>query len=283
MHFQSCIALTVAAGEKSGKLDQLLEKLADYTERQHEIKQKVRQAMLYPSLMTVVSITVVIFMLIYVVPKIVTVFSQTNQALPLVTIILISVSLFVKRYGLYLFAGFSVCSYFFWRLLGREKFRVKFDGFLLRIPVIGKTLKTINASRFARTFGILTAATVPVLDGMQAAAKLINPLPMRYAVEAAIEKVREGENISTALRETRFFSPMLTHLVASGEASGSLASMLEKAAANQERDVEAMIQSTLTLFEPILILVMGAVVLFIVLAIMLPIFAMDQFPGGAGG
>ena len=149
----------------------------------------------------------------------------------------------------------------------------------MKIPVLGKNIRTINSARFARTFGILNAASVPVLEAMKAAAQLITPLPMRHSVEGAIEQVREGASIHLALDKTHYFSPMFIHLVASGEASGQLEEMLQKAAANQENDVEALIDGSLTLFEPIMILVMGGVVLFIVLAIMLPIFSLDNVSG----
>lgn len=270
---------TVAAGERSGKLDKVLLRLAEYTERQHEIRQKVRQALVYPSMMTVVSIGVVIFLLVYVVPKIVAVFHQTKQVLPLSTTILISISSFMQHYGWFLLGGMVIVGYLLWVLLKRKAVRRRWHHFLVRIPVIGRTIQTVNGARFGRTFGILNAASVPILEAMQAAAKLIMIIPMREAVEAAIEKVREGSHIHYALEKTHYFAPMFIHLVASGETSGRLDDMLEKAAMQQERDVENLIDNTLTLFEPVLILVMGAVVLFIVLAIMLPIFAMDQFSG----
>lgn len=277
--FPKLYRTTVAAGESSGKLDQVLAKLADFTERQHEVRQKIRQAMIYPTMMTIVSIAIVVFLLIYVVPKIVNVFSQTNQTLPFATIILIALSDFLKEYGIYLAIVLIVMIYGFFRLLKYKPFRERFDQFIMKIPIIGRAVKTVNSGRFGRTFGILFAATVPVLEAMRAAAQLITPLPMQFAVMDAIEKVREGSSIHYALRQTKYFAPMVIHLIASGETSGQLAAMLEKAAAAQERDVEVLIQSSLTLFEPILILLMGAIVLFIVLAIMLPIFALDQFPG----
>lgn len=277
--FPKLYRITVASGENSGKLDQVLNKLADFTERQNEVKQKIRQAMIYPTMMTIVSIGVVIFLLIYVVPKIVNVFSQTKQTLPYATTVLIGISEFLKHYGIYCAIVFIILAYLFYRLLKKEWFRHRFDSFILKLPIIGRSIKTVNSARFGRTFGILFAATVPVLDAMRASSQLISPLPMRHAVDESIERVREGTSVSLALRKTGFFAPMFIHLIASGEASGQLSAMLERAAANQERDVETLIQGGLTLFEPLLILVMGAVVLFIVLAIMLPIFALDQFPG----
>lgn len=274
--FPKLYRTTVASGEKSGKLDQVLLKLAEYTEKQHHIRRKIRQALIYPTMMTMVSISVVIFLLIYVVPKIVDVFSQTNQTLPLATTILIGMSQGIKKYGLYLLGLIVIGSYVFKRCLKNPKFREKYDRLLLKLPILGNSIKTINSARFARTFGILNAASVPVLEAMKAAAQLITPLPMRNAVDTAIGQVREGASIHLALQKTNYFSPMFVHLVASGETSGQLETMLQKAALNQENDVEALIEGSLTLFEPLMILFMGGVVLFIVLAIMLPIFALDQ-------
>jgi len=267
---------TVSSGEKSGKLEQVLLKLAEYTEKQHHIKRKIRQALIYPAMMTVVSLSVVTFLLIYIVPKIIDVFSETSQALPMPTVILIAISHTIKNTGLYDLALLFVGGYCFKRLLKRSTFREKVDRFLLKLPLLGNSIRTINSARFARTFGILNAASVPVLEAMQVSSQLITPLPMRHAVERAIEQVREGASIHLALQNTTYFSPMFIHLVASGEASGQLEAMLLKAAMNQESDVEALIEGLLTLFEPVMILVMGGIVLFIVLAIMLPIFSLDQ-------
>lgn len=277
--FPKLYRTTVASGEKSGKLDLILEKLAEHIERQQKLKQKITTALLYPAMMTVVSILIVIFLLVYVVPKIISTFNQVSIQLPLSTRILIDISNFFLHYGWYCLIGLLLLSIGFNRMLKVEKFRSGWDKFVLHIPLFGKTMRTINEARFGRTFGILTAASVPVLEAMRAAGQLITPLPMRFAVDRAIEKVREGSGISSSLKETRFFAPMFVHLVASGENSGRLEMMLERATIAQEDDVNNFIESMLTLFEPVLILVMGAIVLFIVLAIMLPIFQMDQFTG----
>ncbi len=270
---------TVASGEKSGKLDLVLKKLANYTEEQHRIRQKVQQALVYPSLMVVVSVLVVLFLLIYVVPQIVNVFNQTNNSLPTVTTTLIAFSAFIKHYGLYVLAGFIVLIFLFIRAMKRLKFRRQVHRIILKIPVIGKNFRIINCARFGRTFGILNSASVPVLEAMKAAAQLITLVPMRESVESCIDKVREGTNISIALEKTGYFPAMFLHLVASGENSGQLEEMLDKAAESLENDVEMIIQNALTLFEPVMILVMGAIVLYIVMAIMLPIFDLDQFSG----
>ncbi len=274
--FPALYRTTVAAGERTGKLGQVLDQLAEYTEKQHYIRQKVKQALVYPIMMTCVSLSIVTFLLIYVVPKIINVFSQTNQTLPLATQILIGISNFVQHFGLYLVAGIIVFIFLFIRALKKIVFRRKVDAFTLKIPVIGRSIKTINAARFGRTFGILNAAAVPVLDAMQAAVGLVKPLPMSEKIEQAITQVREGMPIHVALQKTGCFAPMFLHLVASGESSGQLDTMLEKAASYLEKDVEGLIQTALTLFEPLMIIVMGGIVLYIVLAIMLPIFALDN-------
>ncbi|PHQ81612.1 MAG: type II secretion system protein GspF [Coxiella sp. (in: Bacteria)] len=270
---------TIASGEKSGKLDLILLKLAEHTERQKKLRQKIQQALIYPALMTVVSVLIVVFMLIYVVPKIINTFSQVSIALPLSTRALIAISNFFVHYGWYCLGVFVVLGFIFNRSLKNKRFRSRYDDFVLKIPLFGKTMRTINEARFGRTFGILTAASVPVLEAMRAAAQLITPLPMKHAVDQAIERVREGSGIAHSLKETHYFAPMFVHLVASGENSGRLEMMLERATLSQEDNVNNFIESLLTIFEPVLILVMGAIVLFIVLAIMLPIFQMDQFSG----
>lgn len=277
--FGKLYRITVASGERSGNLAGVLTKLADYTEDQHRIRQRIKQALVYPTLMTVVSALIVVFLLIYVVPQIITVFKQTNQALPFVTISLVNLSHFLQSYGIYLAIGLAVLIFGFVRAMRATGFRSKVHHIILRVPLIGRNLRMVNCARFGRTFGILNSASVPVLDAMTAAAKLISLDPMREAVTESIEKVREGAPIHLALEKTGYFPPMFLHLVASGEEGGKLELMLEKAASSLEQDVDLIIQNTLTLFEPVMILVMGAIVLYIVLAIMLPIFNLDQFSG----
>lgn len=274
--FPHLYVTTVASGEQSGKLDLVLERLADYTEQQNTMRQKVRQALIYPIVMSLVSICVVVFMLIYVVPRIVHVFTQTKMTLPMSTQILLAASGFLESYGIYLLIVILLGTFLFRYFLRKNKdFRRRVHATLLKMPVIGKNIRFINCARYARTLGILTSASVPVLDAMRAASDLITMLPMQESVSAAIDKVREGGNISTALQQTKYFPPMFIHLIASGEASGKLEAMLERAADNQDSDVNNLMQNSLTLFEPMLILVMGGVVLFIVLAVLLPIFSLD--------
>lgn len=277
--FPKLYRTTIASGEKSGKLSLILHKLADYIDRQRKMKSKILQAMLYPSLMSAVSILIVIFLLIYVVPKIVTTFTQVEMKLPLSTQILIAISNYFVHYGLYTLLGLVILIVALLRGLKNKRFRYSWDQIILKIPLLGRTIRTINEARFGRTFGILTAASVPVLEAMTAACELITPSPMRQAVSAAIEQVREGVSISHALKQTNYFAPMFIYLVSSGENSGSLEKMLDHATTTQEENVNVFLEGLLTLFEPMLILVMGGVVLFIVMAIMLPIFELNQFTG----
>lgn len=277
--FPKLYRATVAAGEQSGHLDKILSRLADYIEKQQQMKQKITQALVYPSLMTIVSISIVIFLLIYVVPKIIGVFSETQQSIPTLTAILLAISHAIQSYGIYGLALLVLAGFGLRQLLKKERLRYRFHYFLLRLPILGNTLKVINSARFARTFGILFAATVPVLDAMRVACDLINMLPMQQAVAESINKVREGTAIHLALKQTSYFSPMSIHLIASGESSGQLEQMLEKTADNQDNDVAVLLTNLLTLFEPLLIIIMGSVVLFIVLAVLLPIFQLDVIAG----
>ncbi len=277
--FPKLYRATIAAGEQSGHLDQVLTQLADYLEKQQAMKQKIQQALIYPSLMTLVSISVVVFLLIYVVPKIVDVFTQSDAALPLITQVLLGISHGVQQYGLYALIGLIIFGVLFKRQMKYEKFRFRVQQWILRLPLIGKTRAVINQARFSSTFGILFAASVPVLDAMRVAADLITLLPMQQAVNQAIARVREGSSIHQALKQTGFFAPMTIHLIANGEKSGQLEQMLKKSADNQENAVSNLITNLLTLFEPLLIIFMGGIVLFIVLAVLLPIFQLDVIAG----
>lgn len=278
--FSNLYIATVAAGEKSGHLDVVLNRLADYTEQQFQMKQKIQHALIYPVLMVFVSIAIVGFLLEYIVPKMVAVYSNIKQDLPTMTKFLIALSQGVSTYGLYVLLALIIVIILFRRALKKNiNFRGKFHAFLLNIPLLGHTIKTVNTARFARTFAILSSAGIPVLEAMNISSQLITSLPIRDAVADATNRVREGANIYLALKQTTYFPPMSLHLIASGETSGRLEAMLECAANNQEGDITRLIETILALFEPVIILIMGAVVLFIVLAVLLPIFQLDQFTG----
>jgi general secretion pathway protein F len=271
---------TVAAGEQSGHLDRVLQRLADYTEQQFHMRQKLQHAFIYPSIMILVSIGIIGFLLEYVVPKMITVYSNIGQALPEMTQILLALSGAVTHYGLYIVVAIFVAGFLFFRKMKKSiSFREKVHHLYLYLPIIGNAIKVVNTARFSRTFAILSSAGVSVLEAMTIASQLVSHLPIRYSVIDAVKRVREGAAIHFSLKQTRYFSPMSIHLMASGEASGQLEKMLEHAAANQEGEITRLIETSLALFEPVIILVMGAVVLFIVLAILLPIFQLDQLAG----
>lgn len=278
--FSELYCRTVAAGEKSGHLDIVLQRLADYTEQQFHMRQKIQQALIYPSVMVLVAIGIVGFLLEYVVPKMVAVYSNIGQELPGMTQFLINLSANLKNYGFYCLIIIIGFIFIFKKTMKKNlTFRKKVHQLMLRMPIIGNAIKVANTARFSRTFAILSSAGVPVLDAMSISAKLITNLPIRDAVDEAANRVREGANISLALKQTTYFPPMSIHLIASGEASGQLENMLERASNNQEGDISRLIETSLALFEPAIILIMGALVLFIVLAILLPIFQLDQFTG----
>lgn len=277
--FPELYRTTVSAGEQSGHVDVVLERLADYTESRQQMQQKIQLALFYPALLTLVAVTVVIALMTYVVPKVVQVFENIGQELPWLTQTLIAISDFLRNNGLLsllLLAGVGVA--IAW-LLRKEGPKRRFHRFVLRLPMVGRLARGINAGRFARTFSIVTASGVPVLDGLRIAAQVMSNLPMREAVDEATRMVREGASIYAALDKSGYFPPMMVHLIASGESSGKLEEMLERAAVNQEREIETLVSAIMGLFEPVLILVMGGVVLIIVLAILLPIFNLNQLVG----
>ncbi|NNM58580.1 MAG: type II secretion system inner membrane protein GspF [Legionellales bacterium] len=275
--FPALYRATIAAGEQTGRLDTVLVRLADYTERQQEMRQKIQQALIYPALMTSVSVIIVIFLMIFVVPKMVAVFQTSSQVLPLATQILLVISHGMKFIGPAIIIGSLGFAIWFRRFIKKNvDIKRRFHLVLLKIPLLGKTIKAINTARFSRTFGILLAAGVPVLEAMKIGADLATSLPIYEALNTATLRVREGIPIHQALKLTTYFPAMSLHLIASGEASGQLEAMLERAANNQEKDVERLIDTVLTLFEPMLILGMGSVVLFIVMAVLLPVFSLNQ-------
>ncbi len=274
--FPSLYRASVAAGEHAGQLDAVLERLADYTENAQNTQQKVTTALIYPILLTAVSIAVVAGLLGYVVPQVVKVFDTMDQELPLLTRGLIAVSDAVKTFGPFVLVLLVILAFAFARLYRREGFRRRVDRAVLRVPLVGALIRGRNTAAFARTLSILAASGVPILTALHNAADVVGNLPMREAVEDTAARVREGAGISASLQRSGLFPPMTLHLIASGEGTGRLEDMLERAAEQQERETATLISTTLSLFEPALILLMGAVVLVIVLAILLPIFQLNQ-------
>lgn len=274
--FPEIYRATVSAGEQSGHLDAVLERLADYTEGRQVLRQKIQHAMIYPIVLTVLALLIVSGMLVYVVPKVVGVFSNTGRELPGLTVFLIGLSNFLRDYGLFLLMGLVGAAFAARRALRQPGPRRWRDALLLRIPLVAKLVRGSNTARFTRTLSILTGSGVPVLEALRISAEVVTNVPMREAVEGAAARVREGAPIGKSLAVGGYFPPLCVHLISSGEASGKLDAMLTRAAANQEREMDGLIAALLGILEPALIVTMGIIVLVIVLAILLPIFELNQ-------
>jgi general secretion pathway protein F len=274
--FPEIYRATVAAGEQAGHLDNVLERLADYTEGRDQLRQKVVAAMLYPIVLTVLCFGIVSALLVYVVPQVVSVFESSKAKLPLMTQLLIATSGFLRSYGIYLLIGLVLAVVLFRRWLRDPAARRRFHRLQLRLPLVGKLARGFNTARFTRTFSILSASAVPVLEALRIAGEVVNNLPMRDAVTEAAARVREGAPIGRSLAASRLFPPMTIHLISSGESSGELESMLERAAISQERELDGLLAALVGLLGPVLIVCMGLFVMGIVFAMLLPIFEINQ-------
>lgn len=274
--FPELYRATVAAGEQSGHLDLVLERLADYTEARQVMRSKIQMALFYPMLLTAMALIVVSLLLVYVVPQVVQVFDNIGQELPLLTRILIAISDFFQNWGWLVLIVLVLAAIGGGYLFRQPGPRRRLHRVFLSVPLVSKLVKGVNTGRFARTLSILVSSGVPVLDGLRISGQVIVNEPMREAVEDAARKVREGASIQAAMQKSGYFPPMTLHLIASGETSGHLEEMLERAAISQDREVETLIATIMALFEPLLIVFMGVVVLLIVLAILLPIFDLNQ-------
>ncbi|SIR33472.1 type II secretion system protein F (GspF) [Shewanella morhuae] len=278
--FDDLYRAMVASGEKSGHLEVVLNRLADYTERRQQLKSKLTQAMIYPAVLTTVAIGVISILLAAVVPKVVGQFEHMGAELPASTRFLISASDFVQNYGVFVVIALVLLFTLFRRMLKSPAFRMKYDNFLLNMPVVGRVSKGLNTARFARTLSILSASSVPLLDGMRIASEVLQNMRVRAAVDDATARVREGTSLGTALTNTKLFPAMMLYMIASGEKSGQLEQMLERAADNQDREFEGNVNIALGVFEPMLVVSMACVVLFIVMAILQPILALNNLISG---
>jgi len=274
--FDRLFLAMVAAGEKSGHLDRVLDRLADYTEQRQQLRSKLLQALIYPVVLTLVAISVIAILLTAVVPQVVAQFVHLSQTLPLSTRLLIGASQLVRDYGLWVLLLLALAGLAFRGWNRQPERRRRFHGLLLRLPVTGRVSRGLNTARFARTLSILTASAVPLLEGMRISGEVLDNDLARFRLAAASERVREGSSLRAALEQTRLFPPMMLHMIASGERSGELDQMLERAADSQDREFENQVNIALGLFEPALVISMAAVVLFIVLAILQPILALNN-------
>ena len=277
--FPELYRATVAAGEQSGHLDAVLERLADYTESRQELRQKILNAMIYPIVLTVLAIAIVSGMLVYVVPKVIGVFANTDRELPMLTSFLIRLSEFLQSFGILVLVVLIAVAIGTWILLQQQGPRDQFDRFLLRMPLFGRLVRGFNTARFTRTFSILMGSGVPIIESLHISAQVVTNMCMKSAVDDAALRIREGESIGTSLGDSGHFPPLCIHLISSGEASGQLETMLSRAASNQEREMDGLIGTLLNILEPALIIGMGAMVLLIVLAILLPIFQLNELVG----
>jgi len=265
-----------AVGAESGQLGSVLSRLADYLEARQVLRQKFVAALIYPALVTVVALAVIGALLLYVVPQIVAVYQQSRQTLPWLTRALIASSAFVRATGWYALGLLALGGVTGALLLRRERWRERAQALLLRMPVIGTVLSGLDTARFASTLSILTGSGAPLLRALETAAGVIWAAPIRRAAHAAAGHVREGVSLARALASQRVFPALLVHLVANGEQSGQLPAMLDRAAREQDADVERRLTWLAALVQPILIVIMGGIVLVLVLAVMLPIVSMNQ-------
>lgn len=274
--FDDLYRAMVAAGEKSGHLDTVLNRLADYTERRQQTRSQIIQAMIYPSLMMFFALGIVLLLLTVVVPKIVGQFDHMGQDLPTITQVLISVSEWLQSYGLVLLGVLAILALLVQRLLQQKAMRLQYHKLLLSVPLLGKVSRGLNTARFARTLSILTASAVPLLEAMRISGDVLENQHIKNQVSEAAVNVKEGSSLRAALDNTKMFPPMMMHMIASGEKSGELQQMLARAADNQDREFEALVGVSLKVFEPLLIVSMAGIVLFIVMAILQPILALNN-------
>ncbi len=274
--FPSLHRATVAAGETSGHLDLVLSRLADFSESQQESAARVKQALIYPLILFILTIAILAGLLGYVVPDIVEVFAESDQELPWLTTGVIKASDFVVAYGLLILVGFIIVSFLFQRLLAMPDVRLRWHRLLLKMPIVGKLSRGTNTAQFASTLSILASSGVPLVDAMRIAGEVLSNAWLRRLVSEATSKVSEGTSLSSALERSGNFPPMMLHMIASGESSGELDEMLSRVAKHQQQDADLLMSVLLSLFGPMMLIVMGGAVFIIVLAILLPIINLNQ-------
>ncbi len=274
--FSDLYCATVGAGEKSGHLDLVMEELADYTERAHASVQKTRLALVYPVLLFIMSMLVVVLLMVFVVPDIVEVYVSQGQQLPVLTRFLIDASDFLRRHGVYLLAAGLLLPFLVRAALKRPQLRLAWHRGLLRLPLLGGLVRKYNAARFASTLSILTRGGVPLVEAMRIAGAVLANRHIRDQVRDAGKLVEEGSSLYRSLDQTGQFPPLMLHMIASGETAGELDTMLARVSENQQQELDNLVETFVSLFEPATLLIMGGVVLVIVVAILQPILTMNQ-------
>ena len=266
----------IAAGAETGRLPEVLARLADYLDARLALRQKFTVALIYPALVTIIAVGVIAVLVTYVVPQVVSVYQQSRQTLPLLTRGLIAVSAFFRETGVFWLVAVIGALAALLAALRNERSRARIHTVLLRVPGVGRLASSLDTARYASTLAILVGSGAPLLRSLDAASDVVRMIPLARAARAASSLVREGVSLSRALKEQRTFPPVLVHLIANGEQSGALAPMLERAARELERDAERRLAWIAALIQPTLIVAMGAIVLVLVLAVMLPIVTMNQ-------
>lgn len=274
--FPLIYSTTVSAGEQSGHLSLILEKLADFIESKQKLNQQIKNALIYPSALIVTALMVIAFMLAYVVPKVVYIFENFDQQLPLLTRIMIATSDFLINNWLFIIAASLSLFLIVRQGLKNEKNKIVAHNSILKLPIFGRLVRNMNSARFMQTLSILTSSGVPILDALKIASNVITNLPMKKAIEETTIRVSEGESISMSLSQTGLFPSLMIHMIGSGENSGRLDEMLDRATSNQEQEVENTINILLGIMQPLTVIIMAMIVLLIVLAILLPIFEINN-------
>lgn len=277
--FPALYCAMVSAGESSGSLPAILERLSALLERQAEIRGKLITALAYPGVLATVAIGVVAALMIFVVPQVVQQFDTVGQALPLLTRIVIAISAFLAGYWWAVIIGLVLLAFGWRTALRQPAIKLAFDSWVLRVPLIGRLLRDLHAARMARTLSTMVASRLPLLEGLNLTAATIHNARLRQASEEITDAIRQGGSLSAAMRRSGVFPPLLTYLAASGEAAGRLDEMLERAADYLEREFDRFTATALSLLEPAIIVVMGGVVATIVLSILLPILQLNTLAG----
>lgn len=270
---------TIRAGEESGHLTEVLSRMAESIEKQEKIRKKMRSALIYPVLMIVMAVAIILFLMTFVVPKVVSVFDNMDQELPPLTQGLLNSSEFLDQHWLALLLGLVAIGIFYKALMRHESWRFRRDQTWLALPALRKFLIYSSAARWARTLGVLHASGVSITEALKISAEVMTLLPLKRKVIQMGKEVREGQKLHASMRKAGFFPPLLLNLVETGEGNGQIDTMLLKGAEHYEEEVESAAATLVSLLEPLMIVVMGGVVLTIVLAIMLPIFQMNSMVG----
>ena len=270
----------VAAGEGTGALPDILERLADLLEREQQVRGKLITALVYPASLAVVAVAVVIALMAFVVPKVVEQFDSMGRTLPVLTRVVIAVSDAMATWGLPLLVVLALAAAGFMRALRHPAFRLRFDGLLLRLPVLGRLTRDLHAAQLARTLSIMVNSGLPLMEGLVITARTVHNRVLRAATDTMVASIREGGSLSAAMRRAGVFPPTLLYMASSGENSGRLAPMLERAADYLEREFNTFTSVAMSLLEPLIIVVLGGVVAVIVLAILLPILQFNSLAIG---